>query len=159
MDIIDRLLEGHGKLRGTLAFLTVLIDRPSGIGWDDRATADRKLFARALDRFFTEFKAHEAMEDAYLTRVLRQAGMDPALSAAIEEGHRAVMEMTKLFGAVAASGDGEHVYRLRTVLSRLCEELEAHMVYEENVVFPELRARLPAGLLRELGRRARTVPA
>lgn len=159
MDIIDCLLEGHGRLRSSLTFLTALLDRPSGAGWDDCAVVDQARFARELEAFFAAFKAHEAMEDAYLTRVLKQIEMDPDLLGAIAEGHRAVAEMTKLFGAVAASRDGEHVYRLRTVLYRLREELETHMGYEEKVVFPKLRAHLPAGLLRELGRRARGIPA
>ena len=159
MDIIDSLLEGHGKLRNSLVFLTALLERPNGAGWDDRATMSPERFTRELNGFFAAFKAHEAMEDAYLIRVLDQIGMSPEILEAIAEGHRAVAEMTKLFGAVAVSGDGEHVYRLRTVLARLREELETHMAYEEKVVFPKMRASTPAGLLRELGRRARILAA
>ncbi|MBI4060712.1 MAG: hemerythrin domain-containing protein [Elusimicrobia bacterium] len=159
MDIVDCLLEGHRTLRSSLACMAVLLDGPSGVGWDDCAALDRERFSRELKGFFAAFKAHEAMEDAYLTRILHQIEMEPDLNAAIAEGHRAVAEMTKLFGAVAASCDGEHVYRLRTVLSRLSEELETHLSYEEKVVFPKLRALLPDRLLRELGRRAQAATA
>lgn len=157
MDIIDFLLEEHAALRGSLTFMTATLERPTGTGWDDRPVIDQARFTRELGVFFKAFKAHEAAEDAYLTRVLDQLRMDPGIVEAISEGHRAVAEMTKLFGAVAASGDGEHVYRLRTVLSRLREEMETHMTYEEKIVFPRLRAHLPAGLLRELGRRAQAL--
>lgn len=155
MDIIDCLLEEHKELRGSLVLLTVLLDRPSGAGWDDRTALDRRRFTVEMNAFFSAFKAHEAAEDAYLTRVLRQIGVAPEINAAIAEGHRAIGDMTRLFAAVVISSDGEHVHCLRTVLVRLREELEAHLAYEEAMVFPELRARLPKPLLRELGRRVR----
>ena len=155
MDIIDCLLEEHKELRGSLVLLTVLLDRPSGIGWDDRTALDRRRFTVEMNAFFAAFKAHEAAEDAYLTRVLRQIGVEPAINSAIAEGHRAIADMTRLFAAVVISCDGEHVHCMRTVLARLREELESHLAYEEMVVFPELRARLAKPLLRELGRRAR----
>ena len=103
------------------------------------------------------FKAHEAVEDAYLSRIVRQLGLEPELDAAIAEGHRSLGTMAHLFGTVVRVCDGEHVYRVRTVLSLLSEELERHFSYEEKQVFPKLRDRLPEGLLRELGHRARAL--
>jgi len=154
MDLIDMLLQGHERLRGSLKTLDEMLGRPSGVGWDDRTTLDRTRFSLQLGVFLATFKAHEAVERAYLSRIVRQIGLDPELDAAVDEGHRSLEEMLRLFSAVATSYDGDHVYRLRTVLSQLSAELERHLIFEETQVFPRLRESLPAGLLRELGRRA-----
>ena len=157
MDIVDLLLETHEALRGSLKSLTAMLGEASGVGWEDRLTLDRDPFARKLNEFLAAFKAHEAVEEAYLSRIVRQLGLDPELDAAIAEGHRSLGAMTHLFGTVVGVCDGEHVYRVRTVLSLLSEELERHFSFEEKQVFPKLRDRLPKGLLRELGHRARTL--
>lgn len=154
MDIVELLLEKHETLRGELKSLTALLGQPSGVGWEDRAEYDQERFSRQLKEFLAAFRAHEAVEDAYLSRIVRQLGLDPELDAAIAEGHRSLGAMTHLFGTVVCVCDGEHVYRVRTILSLLSEELERHFSYEEQRVFPKLRERLPAGLLRELGHRA-----
>ena len=154
MDIVELLLENHETLRGSLKSLTAMLGQPSGVGWEDRMGLDQARFSLQLGKFLADFKAHEAVEDAYLSRIVRQLGLDPELGAAIAEGHRSLGAMTHLFGTVVGVCDGEHVHRVRTVLSLLSEELERHFVYEENRVFPKLRERLPAGLLRELGHRA-----
>jgi iron-sulfur cluster repair protein YtfE (RIC family) len=44
---------------------------------------------------------------------------------------------------------------VRELLSRLRQELESHLSYEEKILFPLLKKRLPAGLLRELGAHSR----
>lgn len=156
MDIVDLLLKSHETLRGSLKSLTVMLGQPSGVGWEDRCGLDQANFSLQLKVFLVDFKAHEAVEDAFLSRIVRQLGLDPDLDAAIVEGHRALGEMTHLFGIIVGVCDGEHVHRVRTVLFLLSEELERHFSYEEKKVFPKLRERLPAGLLRELGHRAHT---
>jgi len=154
MDIVDLLLQSHEVLRSSVRSLVEMLGRESGVGWEDRASFDKRAFARTLDEFIAAFRAHEADEDAFLSRVVRQLWLDREMDSTIAEGHRALGEMTHLFGAVLGASDGEHVYRLRTVLFQLNEELERHLAYEEGRVFPKLRERLPAGLLKELGRRA-----
>lgn len=154
MDIVDLLLESHDMLRGSLKSLTAMLGQPTGVGWEDRMGLDRARFSLQLEAFLAAFKAHEAVEDAYLSRIVRQLGLDPELDAAVSEGHRSLGAMTHLFGVVAGICDGEHVHRVRAVLSLLSGELERHFVYEEKRVFPMLQERLPGGLLRELGHRA-----
>ena len=159
MDIVDCLLKTHGELRGSLESLTVLLGSPRGVGWDDQSALDKEKFSRELAEFLSVFKAHEAVEDAFLSRVVRQIDPDPDLDAAITEGHRSLESLTRIFGVVAASCDGEHVHGVRTALGRLREELETHLAYEEESVFPRLRSCLRAGLLQELGRRASLMTA
>lgn len=154
MDLIEFLLDDHATLRGELNSMTAMLGRPGGVGWDDRHNLDQARFSLQLGKFLVAFKAHEAVEDAYLSRIVRQLGLEPELEAAVAEGHRSLGEMTRLFGTVVSACDGEHVHSIRTVLSLLSEELERHFSYEVNRVFPKLRERLPAGLLRELGHRA-----
>ena len=138
MDIVDTLLKTHGELRGRLDSLTALLGRPRGVGWDDQAALDKDLFLRELAEFLANFKSHEAVEEAFLSRVARQVGLDPELDAAVVEGHRSLDALTQLFGAVAVSCDGAHLYGVRTALARLRAELESHLAYEELKVFPSL---------------------
>ncbi|MFI5360948.1 MAG: hypothetical protein ACHQ49_03165 [Elusimicrobiota bacterium] len=154
MDFVDLLLKEHETLRASLRTMIVMLGRPSGVGWEDRMELDRGRFSLLLREFLDEFKSHEGVEDLFLTRVVRQLGLDRDLDAAISEGHRSLDEMTRLFEVIFGACDGEHAYSVRMVLGRLQEELERHLTYEETQVFPKLRLRLPAALLRELGRRA-----
>lgn len=157
MDIVDLLLESHETLRGSLKRLTAMLGEPSGVGWEDRLTLDRDPFSRQLKEFLAAFRAHEVVEDAYLSRIVREIGLNPELDAAIVEGHRSIRSMTHLFETIIGVCDGEHVHRVRTVLCLLSEDMERHLAYEEKQVFPKLRERLPAGLLRELGHRAQVL--
>lgn len=72
MDIVDLLLESHETLRGSLKSLTAMLGRPAGVGWEDRMGLDRARFSLQLEMFLAAFKAHEAVEDAYLSRIVRQ---------------------------------------------------------------------------------------
>lgn len=152
MDIIDHLLEGHAALRGEFAGLTALFERPRGVGWDDRVALDKEHFARDVRAFIAAFKTHEAEEDAFFSKALRLVEVEADLRGVFLEGRRSLGEIMKLFGAVAFSCDGEHVHPVRAVLLRLGEELEARLAYEEKILFPKLRERLPAGLLEDFQR-------
>lgn len=154
MDLVDLLMKGHQTLRASLKNMSAVLGRPCGVGWEDRTSMDREKFLKKVDEFMTAFRMHEAVEDDILIRVVRQLGTDHALDAAIDEGHRTLREITNLFSVIVTECDGEHAYRVRTVLARLSDELERHMSYEETKVFPRLRERLPPGLLRALARRA-----
>lgn len=155
MDIIDVFLERHGALRAELAGLAAPLRRPHGVGWDDCVSLDCQRLRRDIEAFFASFRAHEAAEEEVLTEIAGQFKLDAAMRAAFEDGRRAVADIMKLCGAVAFSFDGEHVHRLRELLGRMTEEVEAHLAYEEKSLFPLLRERLPAARLRELGDRAR----
>jgi hemerythrin-like domain-containing protein len=154
MDLVDLLLKGHKTLRGSLKTMTGMLGKPSGVGWEDRMALDHAKFSRHLNEFLVAFEMHEAVEDDFLARVVRQMGMEQELNDAVDEGHRSLREITRLFKVIVAECDGEHAYRVRMVLVRLSEELERHLAYEEERLFPTLRKRLPAGLLRALARRA-----
>lgn len=154
MDIIDVFLESHTALRGDISGLEAPFTRAHGVGWDDCVVLDQKRLLRDINAFFGAFKNHEKAEDDFLVEVSGLFELDAQTRAAFAEGRRALAEIMKLFGAVAFSCDGEHVHRVRELLSRLRQELEAHLSYEEKTLFPLLRKRLPAALLRELGAQA-----
>lgn len=151
MDIIDAFLETHAVLRGELSALEAPFKRAHGVGWDDCMSLDQKSLLRDINAFFASFKKHEAAEDEFLAKVAGRFELDAQTRAAFAEGRRALSEIMKLFGAVAFSCDGEHVHRVRELLSRLRQELEAHLAYEEKILFPLLKKALPSELLRELG--------
>lgn len=155
MDIIDFFLESHAALRGDVSRLEAPLKRAHGVGWDDCVAIDQKRLLRDVNGFFDSFKKHEMAEDDFLAEVSGQLVLDAQTRAAFAEGRRALSEIMKLFGAVVFSCDGEHVHRVRELLSRLRQELEAHLSYEEKILFPLLRDRLPEALLRELGAHAR----
>lgn len=154
MDLIDGMLANHGTLRGSLIFLGALLDRPRGCGWDDLVSLDRDSLARELSGLMDALRKHDALESAYMARAFGRGEEDRHLAAAVAAGHRAVADLARILGAVVGAGDGEHVHRLRTVLERLTDEAEAHLSYEERVVFPLLRARLSPSELNDLWRRA-----
>lgn len=153
MDLIDVLLQSHATLRRSLEAATGLLGPAAGAGWDDRRRLDKTEFSRRRGELLDALEAHESFEDDFLARIVSQVEDDPE-SALIKEGRGSIRDIARLYGTVAGLCDGEHVYRLRTVLHRLTEELEAHLEFEERRLFPWLRARIPEPLLRELGHRA-----
>lgn len=155
MDIIDVFLERHGILRAELSALGAPFKRPHGVGWDDCVSLDCQRLRRDIEAFFASFRDHESTEEEFMKEIAGQFKLDAAMRAAFEDGRRAVADIMKIFGAVAFTFDGEHVHRLRELLGRMSDEVEAHLAYEEKTLFPLLRERLPAERLRELGERAR----
>jgi hypothetical protein len=157
MDIIELFLERHAALRKELAALESQFQRPHGVGWDDCVSLDCKRLLRDIEGYFASFRDHEEMEDEFLSEVSALVKLDATTRDAFTSGRRAVADIMKLFGAVAFSFDGEHVHRVRELLSRMSGEVESHLVFEEKILFPLLRERLPSALLRELGERFRSV--
>lgn len=151
MDIIEVFLETHRALRRELAALEAPFQRPHGVGWDDCVSLDCKRLLKEIESFFSAFKDHEAAEDEFMAEVSSLVKLDAATGVAFANGRRAVADIMKLFGAVAFTFDGEHVHRVRELLSRMRAEVEAHLDYEEKVLFPLMKARLPGALLREFG--------
>lgn len=153
MDIIDVYLERHGALRAQIAALEAPFKRPHGVGWDDCLALDHKALLRDVGAFFDAFREHEASEEEMFAEASDRIRLDPATRAAFEKGRRAVADIMKLFGAVAFTCDGEHVHRVRELLSRMREEVEAHLAFEERILFPLAREALPPALLAELADR------
>lgn len=154
MDIIEVFLEKHGALRRELTALEAVFKRPHGVGWDDCVSLDCKRLLKDIEAYFSSFRDHEAAEDEFLSEVAALVKLDAPTRDAFANGRRAVAEIMKLFGVIAFTFDGEHVHRLRELLSRMSTEVEAHLEFEEKTLFPLIRERLPAALLREFGEHA-----
>jgi hypothetical protein len=152
MDIIDVLLEDHAALRGELAVLTAPFTGPPGTG---RLALDNRGLLRDVRGFFNLFKAHEAVEDDFFSEAFCMVDLDPAQRAEFTEGRRSLAESIKLFGSIAFSCDGENVHPMRVISARLKVDMHAHLVFEELVIFPKARKRLPASRLRDLEKLAR----
>jgi len=150
MDIIDVLLEDHAALRGEAEALTSPHTRARG-----GAPPDRKRLLGDMRAFFTLFKAHEAVEDDFLSEAFCLVELDAGQRAEFSETRRALAEALKKFGAFAVGSGGKSVEPMRDVALRLRDDLEAHLSCEERVVFPRLRASMRAAKLRDLGARAR----
>ncbi len=155
MELFNVLLEDHAALRRSLAALSRELGAPAGCGWDDRAALDPRRFRRDVKAFLSALKRHEAREEAWLVRPLRQAGASEARAVeSLDRAHKTLDDLVSLFQATARSCDGKHVYGLRWALSLLGEGLERHLAEEETTLFPRLRHAWTHGLRRELGRRA-----
>ncbi len=159
MDIVEFLHESHRALRRELAALEAPFKLPHGVGWDDRVCLDRDALLRDVDVFFASFRRHEAAEDEVLSEAGDRLGLDAEMRAEFTKGRRTVADVMKLFGAVTFTCDGEHVHRVRELLGRMRDEIENHLSYEEQVLFPLLKEKLPAGELKRLGEHARSAGA
>lgn len=159
MDIIEFFQQSHQALRQELAALEAPFKLPHGVGWDDRVCLDRDALLRDVEAFFASFRGHEAAEDEVLSAAGPRLGLDEELRDEFTKGRRTVADVMKLFGAVTFTCDGEHVHRVRDLLGRMREEIETHLAYEEKVLFPLLRERLPPAELRRLGEHARSAGA
>ena len=73
------------------------------------------------------------------------------LEPVIQRAHVSLDGMTALLRTLSEICDGTHMYAVRTMAERLHEELEAHLTYEENVLFPLLRSgpAMPQGTKRD----------
>lgn len=157
MDIIDVFLERHAALRRDLSALEAPFQKPHGVGWDDCVAVDRGGLVRGVEGFFASWREHASAEDRFMGSVSGKVRLDAATLADFDEGRRALAEIMKLLGAIAFTFDGSHVHRVRELLSRLREESESLLRFEEQTLFPLLRRRLDANLLREEGARERAV--
>lgn len=154
MDIIEVFLVQHRELRRELTALQSVFQRPHGVGWDDCVLLDCKRLLKDSDAYFASFREHEAAEDEFMAEVASMLRLDAPTRDAFAGGRRAVAEIMKLFGVIAFTFDGEHVHRVRELLSRMSAEVESHLAFEEDTLFPLMRERLPAALLREFGEHA-----
>lgn len=139
-DHATALKKEHAEIRRRLGELERLLGERKGVGWDDRTDCDIAALSSAWSGLRSFLAAHEAGEEALLRS--RWQGI-PEIAEWIEKNHRGHDELVRLLGAVAASCDGRHVHGLRFALEELRSELEAHILYEERVVFPLLADPLP----------------
>ncbi|MEK7233008.1 MAG: hypothetical protein AAB268_04280 [Elusimicrobiota bacterium] len=152
MDIIKVFCESHDALRCELEALAEPFKREYDVGWDDCLVLDKKSLLRDISAFIRDFKKHESEEDGFLAEVAGLLNLDADTVAVFAEGRRSLREYMQIFGAVAFVYDGVHVHRVREIITCLRAELGPHLAYEEKILFPLLRERLPARLLVEYGR-------
>lgn len=138
MDGIEGLLKSHAALRDELAILTAPFERSHGVGWDDCVALDKDRLSRDAQGLFAAVRRHEAAQHELLAAIARPEA-DAELRGAFAQGRGSLGEMMKLFSAVVSNCDGEHAHQVRTVLSRLREEIETRLAYEEKILFPKLR--------------------
>lgn len=138
MDSIDRLMTEHAALRRDASALGALLGPQRGVGWDDESDCDVSKFREARDRLAHDLAEHERKEERFISRHLHAPGSGE-LEAEVERAHKTLNNLvTLLQSAVVLCAQGR-VHRLRTISARVCEELETHLQYEEQILFPLLR--------------------
>lgn len=163
-DLVELLLECHGRIRGFVALAETIGQEPAGTAAE---TIDG--CARCM-RYFTEaLPLH--VEDEEVSLLPRLHGLRPELDLVLATMERQHSEhepvLQALLGALAAvRGAPDNPLlrpRLAEVAAELRREFEAHLAAEETVIFPAVRALPPAtqaDILTELRmRRERTMQA
>jgi hemerythrin-like domain-containing protein len=137
--LIRNLLEEHAELRRELAGMAGLLGKAQGVGWDDQMDVDLPRLKEAEHRFSARLKAHEQMEAEHLPQLLRRLALEGE-SHKLEAGNTTVRDIFRLLETITGLCDGKHVYALRNLMSRVSEDLERHLAYEERELFPLLRS-------------------
>ncbi len=144
-DLFSSLLEEHAELRRALAAMAGLLGKAHGVGWEDQMNLDLPRLKEAERRFSAMLKTHERKEEEHLSGLLRrlisQGELPPQ---ALDTGYAAVRDIFRLLETVTGLCDGQHVYALRTLMSKVTEDLERHLTYEERELFPLLRSKSTA---------------
>lgn len=140
MDEINSLIEEHLTLRRLADRIELALGDKAGVGWDDCLCGDMAVF-REAQRVFQDFlKNHESREERLIGAILGGRHDEYAeLEPVIERAHSSLDRTLALLGALSRVCDGRHVYAVRMAAGRLRGELEAHLTYEEKVMFPLLR--------------------
>lgn len=141
MDEIKRLVEEHAALRRLAADIGGALGGPSGVGWNDRLEGSFDAFRAAQRAFQERFASHEAGEERVIAAFLRaKPGERADLEPVIERAHASLKRAIALLETLSCVCDGTHVRAVRLAAARLQDELEAHLSYEEDVLFPVLEA-------------------
>ena len=136
-DVVDLLAECHGRIRRFLIMARTLIDAPA-------TTARSEIVAVAgqIERYFAEgFRLHVQDEEVDIApRIARKAACRLLVE---HDAH--VHDIAELITACACLV--RHPEQLATIaiamrptIARLAVQLEAHLEFEERVVFPAIRA-------------------
>ena len=138
--VIDELIQEHAALRALARWL----ERTTDFEEDGRRCPLEELRSRQR-RFEEELKEHEGREERLLARLSRlRTPAEPDLEPEIRRAHGSLEGMTALLRTLSGVCDGAHMGAVRSMTGRLREELELHLLYEEKVLFPLLRRRLPS---------------
>lgn len=143
-DLFSSLLEEHAELRRELAGMVGLLGKAHGVGWGDQQNVDLPRLKEAERRFSARLKVHERNEEERLSEPLRRlASEGKPPSETLETGHAAIRDVFRLLETVTSLCDGQHVYALRTLMTKVAEDLERHLAYEERELYPLLQNRFP----------------
>lgn len=135
MDELSKLIREHAELRRMAERVVRLIGPQRGVGWEDQCCCDLSALRAALGDFSCKLSAHEEKEERFI-----EGCRVPEMGPWIEESHASLNRLMVLLRATLAASDGVHMHSIRTVASRISDELDAHLVYEEKVLFPLLLA-------------------
>lgn len=139
-DVLRSLFEEHAELRRSFAEIVGLLGKEQDVGWNDQVNLDLPRLKEMERRFSSMLTRHERTEDTRLSAVLKRLTSEGKLSPqALQNEHRAVREIFQLLESVTSICDGQHVYALRSLLSKVTESLERHLAFEERELFPLVR--------------------
>jgi hemerythrin-like domain-containing protein len=150
-DLVDLLLECHGRIRSFLALAHAAGSR-EGVPAAEVAEACAR-----VERYFTEaLPLHVADEDESILPRLR--GADPEVDRALETMHAQHLEheplLAALLGAAAALREGPADPARRAALAEIATTLEhelgLHLTLEETVILPAIRRLLSAAAQAEI---------
>jgi hemerythrin-like domain-containing protein len=139
-EVVDLLAECHGRIRRFLVMARALLDAPPGTPQAEIAAT-----AGQIARYFTSgFRLHVEDEEVEIApRIARDAARQLRLE---HDAH--VHDLAELIACCARLV--RHPEQLATIASamqptiaRLAVTLEAHLEFEERVVFPAIRALAP----------------
>jgi hemerythrin-like domain-containing protein len=135
-DVVDRLVECHGRIRDVLALAEKIAVTPDVPADELRAAAER------VRRYLVEaLPLHVADEEQELLPRLR--GRSVEVDAALATMHGEHREHDPLVARMIAACEAVDATAVGEVIALLAPALRAHLEVEEAVVFPALRA-LPA---------------
>jgi len=139
VETIDSLIGEHATLRVLASQIGKSLGPRTGTGWDDLAFGALTDFGAARRLFADALKAHEEKEERVISALVSRCDDHRAeLEPVIEKAHASLNALMAMLDAVSSACDGKHIHAVRTVAERLREELEAHLAYEEKVLFPLL---------------------
>lgn len=124
-------VNGRTEVRARLIRLFALLGRAEGVGWDDQTRLDvRSLCSR--ERRLREALRRHGKKDGALARTLASVG-DAEDARVLERQRESIENESRLLSALVGLCDGRHVYSVRGVLSRLCEDVQKHLEFHENL--------------------------
>jgi iron-sulfur cluster repair protein YtfE (RIC family) len=132
-DVVDRLVECHGRIRDVLALAEKIATTPDVPADELRAAAER------VRRYLTEaLPLHVADEEQELLPRLR--GRSVEVDAALATMHGEHHEHDPLVGRMIAACEAADPAAVGAVVATLAPAMREHLELEEKVVFPALRA-------------------
>lgn len=141
MHLIDFLAQDHALLRSAFRSVELHLGPARGCGWEDRVRLDSARFHQDLDGLLRALHAHESLEEKVAARWRLTADDGVPLRALLLARHECIDSLMRLCAIAAALIVDGRVHATRTILSRLGDELAAHLEEEERALFPALRSR------------------